>query len=80
MSTKVLHDLKCWARSPFISATAMAAFLDEMTQVDPQIRCLHHDRATVAGGRIGVTALGKINEQWPIQTVSTGIPVRHCFH
>lgn len=43
----------------------------EMTQVDPQFGAVH-DRTTVAG-LIGVQP-ADIHEEWPIQTVSTGIP------
>jgi trans-2,3-dihydro-3-hydroxyanthranilate isomerase len=43
----------------------------EMTQVDPQFGATH-DRATVAG-LIGVPP-SEISDEWPIQTVSTGIP------
>src|SRR4029077_7637382 len=45
--------------------------LGEMTQVDPQFGTTH-DRATVAG-LIGVPP-SEISDEWPIQTVSTGIP------
>jgi trans-2,3-dihydro-3-hydroxyanthranilate isomerase len=48
-----------------------ATVFGEMTQVNPQFGATH-DRATVAG-LIGIQP-SDISEEWPIQTVSTGIP------
>src|SRR5215813_14168239 len=47
------------------------ALFGEMTQVNPQFGATH-DRSTVAS-LIGVQS-SDIHEEWPIQTVSTGIP------
>jgi trans-2,3-dihydro-3-hydroxyanthranilate isomerase len=51
--------------------TGRAACLGEMHQVDPVFGPLH-DRATVAD-LIGVKS-DDISDEWPIQTVSTGLP------
>jgi trans-2,3-dihydro-3-hydroxyanthranilate isomerase len=67
---QIFLDLKV-GKVPVHFSNRDGGVFGEMTQVDPQFGATH-DRATVAG-LIGVQP-SEINEQWPIQTVSTGIP------
>ena len=67
---RIVLDLKV-GKVPVNFSQRDGGVFGEMTQVDPQFGATH-DRATVAG-LIGVQP-SDINDEWPIQTVSTGIP------
>ena len=67
---QIFLDLKV-GKVPVSFSKRDGGVFGEMTQVDPQFGATH-DRATVAG-LIGVPP-SEISDEWPIQTVSTGIP------
>jgi len=67
---RIFLDLKV-GKVPVSFSDREGGMFGEMTQIDPTFGATH-DRATVAG-LLGLQP-PDISEQWPIQTVSTGIP------